>query len=91
MTAYIDPPAFVKPSGKKRYCHLTADSLPELHAFAAAMGLGKHFFHTGARHIHYDVPEDKRPAALQAGAVEVTSREMVRLARSCRALPGQQG
>lgn len=81
MTVYIDPAVFKKPGGRKNYCHVAADTEAELHAFAARIGLKRHFFHAGAKHIHYDLAEDRRAAALDAGAVEVTSRELARLAR----------
>ena len=84
MSTYIDPAVFKKAGGRKRYAHLTSDTLAELHAFAERIGLGRHFFHAGARHIHYDVPEDLCAAAITAGAVSVSSREMVVLARACR-------
>lgn len=81
MTVYIDPAVFKKPGGKKNYCHVAADTEAELHAFAAKIGLKRHFFHAGAKHVHYDLAEERRTAALVAGAVEVTSRELARLAR----------
>lgn len=81
MTVYVDNAVFKKPGGRKRYCHLAADSLEELHAFAVKIGLGRHFFHASAKHIHYDLAEDKRAAAVLAGACEVSSRDLARLAR----------
>jgi hypothetical protein len=81
MAVYIDPAVFKKPGGRKRYCHVAADTVEELHAFAARIGLKRHFFHASAKHIHYDLAEEKRPEAVAAGAVEVTSRELARLAR----------
>lgn len=84
MTAYVDPAVFTKPRGRKCYCHLAADSVAELHAFALHIGLGRHFFHAGANHVHYDVPEELRRVAIAAGAVEISSRALVRLARPVR-------
>lgn len=81
MTVYVDDAVFKKPGGRKRYCHLAADTLEELHAFAAQIGLGRHFFHASAKHIHYDLAEDRRASAVSAGAKEVSSRELARLAR----------
>jgi hypothetical protein len=81
MTVYVDPAVFKKPGGRKRYCHVASDTEAELHAFAERLGLKRHFFHAGAKHVHYDLAEERRPAALAAGAVEVTSRELARIAR----------
>lgn len=81
MAVYIDPAVFKKPGGRKRYCHLAADTLEELHAFAAALGVKRHFFHSSAKHIHYDLGEELRAPAIAAGAIEVTSRELAVRAR----------
>lgn len=61
--------------------HLTADSLGELHTFAASMGFSARAFHKGARHPHYDITEGQRLRALRSGAHPVTAREIVRIAR----------
>lgn len=66
--------------------HLTADSLEELHAFAARIGLPSHAFHLGARHPHYDVTESQRLRALSSGARAVSPRDLVRIARQVSAL-----
>jgi hypothetical protein len=86
MTVYVDAAIFKKPGGRKRYCHLAADSEEELHAFAAKIGLGRHFFHASAKHIHYDLAEERRASAILAGAQEVSSRALAKLAR-----PSQKG
>jgi hypothetical protein len=72
---------FVKPNGRKRYSHLTASTLEELHAFAASIGVKPHFFHRGAVHPHYDITEAQFPVAIAAGAVLVTSRALVEFVR----------
>lgn len=61
--------------------HLTADSLDELHAFAACVGLAARAFHRGARHPHYDITAAQRLKALRSGALPVSPREVVRIAR----------
>lgn len=61
--------------------HLTADSLEELHAFAARSGIPSKFFHRGARHPHYDITSPQRLKALHSGALPVSSRDVVRVAR----------
>lgn len=63
------------------WCHLTADSLDELHAFAARVGLPTRAFHRGARHPHYDITANQRLNAVRSGAHPVSPREVVRIAR----------
>jgi len=65
----------------RNWFHLTADSLAELHAFAAAIGVPNRAFHVGARHPHYDVTEAQRIQALRRGAKPVNAREIVRVAK----------
>ena len=49
-------------------------SLDELHDFAQGMGIPRRAFQGD----HYDIPEEHRPAMVEAGALEVDSRELVR-------------
>src|SRR5207342_2356426 len=57
------------------WCHVVSDeSFEELHAFARAAGIPER----GFERDHYDVPESHRPAVVAAGAVEVSSKELVR-------------
>jgi hypothetical protein len=63
----------------RRWCHMVSDvSLAELHEFAAGCGMGRRSFQGD----HYDVPEEFRQAMVDAGAVEVGSRELVRRLRA---------
>ena len=63
----------------RRWCHLVSDeSLDELHAFAARVGIPER----GFQGDHYDIPEEHRAELLQAGAVAVPSRELVRRLRA---------
>jgi uncharacterized protein DUF4031 len=75
--------------------HLQADTPAELHAFAARLGLQRHWFqHRPGRpdRDHYDLTAEKRRQALAAGAVEedrrqgVRRRERVRRANEAAAL-----
>lgn len=63
-------------------CHMTADSLDELHIMAAKIGMQRRWFQTPpkASHPHYDIPEDKRGLALSHGAVEVCPRTALHFA-----------
>lgn len=72
MTVLIDPP---NAAGHGRlWSHLASDtSYDEVHAFAAANGIPLR----GWDRDHYDVPADHYDAMVAAGAVPVTSRELV--------------
>lgn len=68
----IDPP-LVERWGRV-WSHLASDSsFEELHDFAARAGLPER----GFDHDHYDVPGDYYQAMVEAGAVPVSSRELV--------------
>ncbi|MEO6277969.1 DUF4031 domain-containing protein [Roseateles sp.] len=61
--------------------HLMADSVQELHEFAASIGVPSRAFHRGARHPHYDVSASQRRRALQHGATAISARDAVRIGR----------
>ncbi|MER5460383.1 DUF4031 domain-containing protein [Streptomyces sp. NPDC002668] len=72
MTVYIDPPTW--PGHGRLWSHLVSDvSYEELHAFAASVGCPPRAFERD----HYDVPSHRYADAVRAGAVEVSSREVV--------------
>ncbi|MFD8219555.1 DUF4031 domain-containing protein [Streptomyces sp. NPDC059697] len=74
MTVYIDPPTW--PGHGRLWSHLVSDvSYDELHLFAADLGLPPRAFERD----HYDLPSHRYADAVRAGAVEVSSREVVRL------------
>lgn len=54
-------------------CHMTADSLDELHAFAARLGLKRSYAQLPPRHYppHYDLVRSKRQMAVRLGAIEI--------------------
>lgn len=56
-------------------CHMVSDtSLEELHEFAATLQIPPRAFHGD----HYDVPQHVRDAAVERGAMSVSSRELVK-------------
>lgn len=61
--------------------HLMGDTIEELHAFAAAVGIPARAFHREARHPHYDVTDRQRQRALRHGAKAISEREAVRIGR----------
>lgn len=79
MTVYVDQlRSYDNVQGEaarygRRWCHLTADSLEELHAMADRIGLKRAWFQPAHRlhQCHYDLVPAKRAAAVRAGAVEV--------------------
>ena len=57
-------------------CHMTADSLDELHDMADRLAVKRAWFQAPpkASFPHYDIPEPRRALAIQYGAVEVDNR-----------------
>ena len=74
MTIYIDPPDW--PGHGRMWSHLVSDvSFEELHKFADELGVPRRAFERD----HYDIPSHRYEDVVAAGAVEVSSREVVRL------------
>ena len=70
MSVYVD---YLGVHGNWRYgksCHMTADTLDELHAMAERIGLQRSYFQPHPRFPHYDLNAGRREAAVCAGAVE---------------------
>jgi hypothetical protein len=68
----IDPP--LVPARGRMWSHLASDSsYDELHAFARDLGVPERGFDRD----HYDVPGEWYDDAVAAGAVPVTSRELI--------------
>ena len=64
------------------WCHLTADTEEELHAFAARLGLRRSWYQRkGPNDVgwHYDVTPNKRAQAVRLGAREVDHGFIARL------------
>ncbi|RSN09846.1 DUF4031 domain-containing protein [Streptomyces sp. WAC 01325] len=58
------------------WSHLVSDvSYDELHRFAEGLGVPRRAFERD----HYDIPSHRYADAVRAGAMEVSSREVVRL------------
>lgn len=79
MAVYIDPlfdcRAFIKPGSAWRWshsCHMFADTIEELHAFARKLGLRRSWFQADPRLPHYDLNAKRRAAAVRLGAQEVS-------------------
>ncbi|MFE0672067.1 DUF4031 domain-containing protein [Streptomyces sp. NPDC058867] len=86
MTVYIDPPTW--PGHGRMWSHLVSDvSFAELHAFADGLGVPRRAFERDLPHARLrsrggtpiDLPSHRYADAVAAGAVEVSSRDVVRL------------
>ncbi|MET7601739.1 DUF4031 domain-containing protein [Streptomyces avermitilis] len=74
MTLYIDPPTW--PGHGHLWSHLVSDvSFDELRLFADGLGVPRRAFERD----HYDLPSHRYADAVRAGALEVSSREVVRV------------
>lgn len=70
MTVYVDDAVF--PWRGRRWAHLMADELDELHAFAARLGLAREDFQDLRSGAHYDVDASTRARAIALGATAVS-------------------
>lgn len=78
MTVYVDDAR--NPFGRMKMCHMLADSLEELHEMADAIGIKRKWFQGD----HYDISLSKRRLAVDRGAKQVSSREIVEVRRRLR-------
>jgi hypothetical protein len=90
VTVYVDPAiwsASVRNGSKvhtSNWCHMTADSLSELHRFATGLGLRRSYFQDGT-FPHYDLTRGMRFKAIRMGAQEVSYGLSPDIARRCAA------
>ncbi|MGL5930689.1 MAG: DUF4031 domain-containing protein [Dermatophilaceae bacterium] len=87
MAILIDPP---RPERfGRRWSHLVSDTdLDELHAFAERLGIPRRAFEGD----HYDIPEERYPDVVAAGARPTSGRDLVRaLAASGLRMPKRRG
>lgn len=70
MAVYVDNAVFQWRG--KRWAHLLADNLDELHAFAARLGIPRYAFQDKRSGVHYDIDSVMREQALRLGAVPVS-------------------
>lgn len=83
MTVYVDDECI--PWRGKLWCHLVADSLDELHVFAAKLGLRRAWFQSQSRYPHYDVTIAVRERAFKLGAELADRPTFIKCTKSCRA------
>lgn len=93
MPVYVDNaniPASVPHQGRvitSRWCHLMADTLPELEAFARRLRMNPAWLQVKRSGVHYDLTARKRQVAVTYGAVEIETRsaEWCRVVAAARA------
>ncbi|TGR49908.1 DUF4031 domain-containing protein [Mesorhizobium sp. M00.F.Ca.ET.151.01.1.1] len=79
MTVYVDDA--VHSWRGQRWAHLMADTLAELHAMAAQLGIPLRAFQNKASGAHYDVTAELRAQAIALGAQAISrhaDRELVK-------------
>lgn len=80
MTVYVDEvmrwPTTIR-CFRDGSCHLTADTVEELHEVAAKLRLKRSWFQSGPV-PHYDLTPGKRVSAVRLGAVFVPAKEQAR-------------
>lgn len=85
---YVDEPTWTKPGGRKKYSHMVADTLEELHQFAESIGVKKHFWHKTRNPLlrHFDITEEQFNLAVEKGATVVGNN----IASLARKMNGEQ-
>ncbi len=66
--------------------HMLADTLDELHAFAARLGMKREWFQSGST-AHYDLTASRHKLALELGAIRLDRVGLVALMRRLREQP----
>lgn len=64
-------------------CHLIADSVDELIAFAESIGLRREWFQPKSS-PHFDLTAEGRRLAVERGAIEIDQRQLVKKLREIR-------
>ncbi|AVI86951.1 MULTISPECIES: DUF4031 domain-containing protein [Pseudomonas syringae group] len=67
------------------WCHLVADSLDELHSFAARLGLHRNWFQSESFYPHYDVTLSVKARAMILGAKHADRRQIIGCCKQMRA------
>lgn len=73
MSVYVDKTKEYPTTFRyKRFCHMWADNVEELHAFAGSLGLRRAWFQPFPKHrlAHYDIVPTKRALAVKLGAIQ---------------------
>ena len=82
MAVYVD---FVCIAFKGyQWCHMLADSLPELHDFAALIEVDARLFHRDASYPHYDITVQMREIAIAQGAIPADRKKIIECAKKLK-------
>ena len=75
MAVYVDRAKV--PFKGKEWCHLMADTLEELHAFAKTVGIDSRLFHRSASYPHYDITLEMRILVIAYGAIDADRKTII--------------
>lgn len=89
MTVYVDDAVTLWRG--QRWAHLMADTLEELHTFAARLGMPRHAFQNKTSGAHYDVTAPLREQAIAFGALPISRHRDRALVRAVIARARAQG
>ncbi|GAF55020.1 hypothetical protein JCM18901_637 [Psychrobacter sp. JCM 18901] len=82
MAIYVD---FVQIKFKgHKWCHMLADSLQELHDFAAFIDVDARLFHRNASYPHYDITVQMREIAIAQGAIPANRKKDYRMRKEIK-------
>ena len=85
MTVYVDDMHLYEMGrfGRMKMSHMIADTDDELYEMADAIGVPRKWvqYPDSPSRIHFDICLSKRKLAVDAGAVEVTMRELAQMRR----------
>jgi len=89
MAVYVD--AAIWRHAGRRWCHLLADDVAELHRFAALLGVKQSSYQGPPKTSapHYDITGFERDRAVRLGAVECSREEIVAVFRRVRVRNGK--
>ena len=88
MPVYVDRMSPTQRSRRWPYdsaCHLLADTIDELHAFAASLGLKREWYQPRST-PHYDLTSTRRSEAIRRGAEAIDREKVVEIVRKYRAV-----
>ena len=83
MSVYVDKLIPSIPNKNWKYshsCHLMGDTVAELHAFAACLGLKLNWYQHKTM-PHYDLTRTKRKLAMTLGAISIDQKQFVAMLR----------
>lgn len=86
MACYVDAVHDYPHAGLRftEFCHLLADTRPELHDMADQLGIPRRYFQDHPWRWHHDLPSHMRARALELGARELNLHEVGALLRRRR-------